>query len=147
MVYLKQQEVFMEIIDCKSLMIGDWVMLTDPINNGEKVQVKEIHADGYIAVDGGLTAHVEPIPLSLEILKKNGFKKSDVKDSTDWSYYKTDKTGKGMYCIFYSVDDDMFLEIASYKSYIGEYHRFGVRYVHELQHAMHLCGIDKEITI
>lgn len=69
----------MEIIDCKSLMIGDWVMLTDPINNGDKVQVKEIHGDGYITVGGGITKMFEPIPLTSELLEKNG-----------WSYNNED---------------------------------------------------------
>lgn len=135
----------MEIIDCKSLMIGDWVFNEIPC------YVTAIYHNGTIDCQGDnqsiSTDSVDPIPLTAEILEKNGFNKPKVEDSTDWSYYKTDKTGKGMYCIFYSVDDDMFLEIASYKSYIGEYHRMGVRYVHELQHALRLAGIDKEITI
>ena len=33
---------------------GDWVILTDPINNGQIVT--DIHNNGYIVFDGGITS-------------------------------------------------------------------------------------------
>ena len=129
----------------KDLMVGDWVMLTDPINNGEKVQVKEIHGDGYITVDGGITKMYEPIPLTVEILEKNGFiiKKK-------WA--QLGNFGNSPLIMWHFVDDPILrnynTELEIHQNDTGKVHvRIPCKYVHELQHALRLAGIDKEITI
>lgn len=110
------------------LMIGDWVMLTDPINNGEKVQVKEIHGDGYITVDGAITKMFEPIPLTAEILEKNGF--NETFWGGEWTNNKVD---------FILIEhSDGFRVIDTNIVLSG---------VHQLQHALRLCGINKEIIL
>lgn len=135
----------MEVIDCKSLMIGDWVMLTDPINNGEKVQVKEIHGDGYITVVGGITKMYEPIPLTVEILEKNGFiiKKK-------WA--QLGNFGNSPLIMWHFVDDPILrnynTELEIHQNDTGKVHvRIPCKYVHELQRALRLCHINKEITL
>lgn len=128
------------------VMLGDWVMLTDPIHNGEKVQVKEIHSDDYITVDGGIVPMFEPIPLTAEILEKNGFVKGN--EVSDYPPFDIDEEGN------------------MYYSYKGEHKFWGwwqpnniyfipanamgnldIEFVHELQHALRLAGILKEIEI
>lgn len=133
----------MEIIDCKSLMIGDWVMLTDQINNGEKVQVKEIHGDGYITVDGGLTAHVEPIPLSAEILEKNGFayKEADETCATE-AFHIRHLDGS-----IFAIDDDSWWRSVKDGELHVKFGGFPLKYLHQLQHALRMAEIDKEIKL
>lgn len=65
------------MIEAKNLMIGDWVKIS---YNGEVGQVYRIDmANGkgneYAAVNGGDRSceDLVPIPLTPEILKKNGF--------------------------------------------------------------------------
>ena len=116
------------------LMIGDWVK-----SRGKIEQVTSVY-DGYICTDSFEDSHdyyFDPIPLTPEILEKNGFEK---------------KT-------FYGIYDDYFdLDIREYSDglYIVTYHscEFNIpdqtihlSWVHELQNFMRHCGIDKEIVL
>ena len=94
--------------------------------------------------EGGIWCeYLGPIPLTPEILEKNGFKKCD---GNEWSFYKKGEGERGLYNILWSADE-LYLEIASYTPLIGEFNRMGVKYIHELQHALRLCGIEKEIDL
>lgn len=124
------------------LMIGDWV-----VYNGDVEYIDPIRIEGMdIATDMLITSDredvgfdgVEPIPLTTEILKKNGF----VKDEKD----------DNMYYWNWSVIDDCI----SYDKETSKVRIFSVsgltfvkilQYVHELQHALRLCGIEKEIEL
>ena len=117
------------------LMIGDWVR--NDLNQVEKVfELRETQAmlsynDLYNYED------LQPIPLTSEILKNNFEKKT-------------------MYGIF---DDYFDLDIREFNDgmYIVNYHCcempmpdtqiVGICYVHELQHALHFLGIDKEFQL
>lgn len=124
----------MEKLNCKSLMIGDWVYRPDCFD-----QVKEIRQNGIIGLDSarGLIPflELEPIPLIPEILEKNGF------------HEKWDRDIKLMAC------DTITIEICNnYKLYKdGKMYLRRVLaplyYVHQLQHALRLCGITREIII
>ena len=89
---------------------------------------------------------INPIPLTREILEKNGFVKYN--EVSDTPPYDQDEEGN------------------MYYSYKGEHKFWGwwqpnnvylipvnamvdleIEYVHELQHALRLCGINKEIII
>ena len=130
----------------KDIMVGDWVMLTDPINYGEKVQVKEIHGDEYITVDGGITKMYEPIPLTAEILEKNGFVKSY--GVSDTPPYDKDEEGNMYYSFkgehkfwgWWQPDNTYYIPANAMGDIV-------IKHFHELQHALRLAGIDKEITI
>ena len=74
--------------------------------------------------------NIFPIPLTPEILEKNGF--SDKYAEDDLSY-ATDYSGDVIavhICGNGGIMDEMYFN-----------------YVHELQHAMRLCGIEKEIIL
>ena len=130
----------MEKLNCKSLMIGDWVVYTefgkndiDKIETLEPRRVWLEHGRTYVPIE-----FVEPIPLTIEILKKNGF----VKDEKD----------DNMYYWNWSVIDDCM----SYDKETSKVRIFSVsgltfvkilQYVHELQHALRLCEIKKEIVL
>ena len=79
-----------------------------------------------------LIEELEPIPLTPEILEKNGF----VDERSNYAY-RTDNYHVCYYCA------DERLSINKYGA-ILDVHCF---YVHQLQHALSLCGIEKEIVI
>ena len=81
---------------------------------------------------GALTISVEkiePIPLTAEILEKNGFVVEP-----EYCY-----DNPLQYC---EIIDGLWISISGEKYFEGK-----LEYVHELQHALRLCGIDKEIVL
>jgi hypothetical protein len=68
---------------------------------------------------------VEPIPLTTEILEKNF---PTIEDGVTWSE---------------TADSDLFNIRVEYDKYV----ECIFKYVHELQHALRLAGIDKEIEL
>lgn len=120
------------------LMIGDWVVYngdveyTDPI----KIEGMDIATDMLITSDREDVGFIGvwPIPLTAEILEKNGFNIEIAPYTPDWKR-----------CI---LNPNFFLE----DRLKGFYHFNGnnlakIQYVHELQHAFRLCGIDKNIEL
>ena len=89
-----------------------------------------------------------PIPITPEILEKNGFKKLGF-DGWEFDY----ETEGG--CLIYEVlwrcdypkEYHTHLTIKSYYPDFGSFKSFRIDSVHELQHALRLCGIKKEIKI
>ena len=139
----------------EELMIGDWVMW-----NGKPVQVASVsgvkYSFGQIDVtlahcsdEKILETHdiksIQPIPITPEILEKNGFVKYDggykFFKSNDENYYF------GFESIFFNEETNLMnvtKEMCSGKqtSIKGYFN-----YVHKLQHALKLCGIDKTIEL
>lgn len=107
------------------LMIGDWVL------------DKKTNRPYKIIGTNDLLFHNDysPIPLTVEILEKNGFR-------------------KGNYIEVVGGLDTYYLgeEIGSFRIHRLQngYYQFGlakIKYVHQLQHALRLCNINKEIEI
>ena len=126
------------------LMIGDWVMVCPWDETPWKPKkITDINFHSWEGVDFCDDVGVEgwdelsldqikPIPLTKEILEKNGFVKDDTWD--EWVHFTN-----GIIIDFtLLVDEDGFrLDIPNAR----------INYVHELQHALKLCGINKEITL
>lgn len=122
------------------LMIGDWVMDGDM-----PTRVTSITCDGIVETERRISniEVVEPIPLTPEILKKNGFGYTEIDPYSNVTHYYP---GEPQYCA------DMDLHIGgiykgifwlnTYKNVISN-----IRFVHELQHAFRICKIDKEIEL
>lgn len=76
--------------------------------------------------------HIWPMPLTSEILEKNGFTRSDFYDELkvgeDWRIMCDTKQVAILHREHVNLDTP-------------------ICYVHELQHALKLCKIDKEITL
>ena len=124
-------------------MIGDWVRVIPYKKNGRIYRIDYTNGKGneYVAViDGDFDIGLlEPIPITPEILEKNGFKKQGF---PGWEIYTDD------YQILWRCDyNPGILDIRSFNTYFGNYTRFYTKYVHELQHALRLCGIDKTIEL
>lgn len=137
------------------LMIGDWVM---PL----KKKLKGIPGK-VVTIDGGTgvcwidsedysclvpCSDVERIPLTPEILEKNGFEK------LDFSHFQIgdrrlvlDADGRwdgplSWHWVITEMDTN-----AKGQSVVLDYYVATINHVHELQHALRLCGIEKEIVL
>ena len=130
----------------KDLMIGDWVAVHRPGDRYEQVRVKSVIGNGTIEAktSDGLVAigesAVEPIPLTAEILEKNGFKWDELpkfavneiteKTKMTFSYHLGSRT------VFVGVNEPNFNLTSAC-----------VLYVHELQHILRQSRIEKEIIL
>lgn len=111
------------------LMLGDWVLC-----DGEPYQVAEISA-GLLCIDAERELFadpedVQPIPITPEILEKNGWERISSVDRDFW----------------HSAG----VVLQESEDYEGAY-LWGlavyVRYVHELQHLVRVLQIEKEIVL
>ena len=127
-------------------MIGDWVWYNNQPYQIRQLGIYGVDRDGedYPAVcigkpNGvGLIVgrnEVEPIPLTTEILEKNGFKEYD-------GLYRLDITeGTFVNVDFKSKEPFVSIHNTCYRATPI------CRYLHQLQHALRLCGIEKEIVL
>ena len=116
------------------LMIGDLVNV-----NGLNLKVGAIHADEigvvdpdykiYWCSDDGLD-RIDPIPLTEEILVKNGFGK--INNQYFFGQVEIKELRDCWVVIINKEDADVDINI---------------HFVHQLQHLLRLCGIEKELTI
>ena len=129
------------------LMIGDWLLSYDD-DELENIPVKvvSIDVDGWVFyeypdkfIEEGWCKNLYPVPLTNEILEQNGWK---------WNEYHTMMTlvvgsihiGWGFYKDCLSISDhsdDGDCQITSLKC----------EYVHQLQHVLKICEIEKEIEL
>lgn len=132
------------------LMIGDWVELCQ---RGEYYQITEIGEDFVMLGQSHecRESEIDPIPLTAEILEKNGFEpykdwflgygyRLRAEEGTDkilYIYPLRGGNGESLIDIKYApLNNYTFLSLTTFD-----------RYVHTLQHALRLCGIDKEIEL
>ena len=136
-------------MNAKELMISDWVL-----HEGEPYQIRQlgifgVDRDGedYPAVCIGKPNgigiilernEIEPIPLTPEILEKNGFKKKGYRYGIydDYFDFEMHEYNDGTWLVSYhccemSLPDEQLL----------------ICYIHQLQHFMRHCGIEKEIEL
>ncbi len=124
------------------LMIGDWVK-----SRGKIEQVTSVY-DGFICTDSFEDSHdyyFDPIPLTPEILEKNGFVYKELKgvgDKEIWriedDYYDID---------IYEWSDSIWIFRYDCTEMSLPHTQVTMSYVHELQHALRLCGIEKDIVL
>ena len=122
------------------LMIGDFITFGSEIH-----KVLTVDADGVLFLDGcddsipiGL---IEPVPITNDFLKKN-FKLHIEPHYIEWRSEDRRVTindlsnmeDRDWYC---HIDNESFETIGG----------ADIQYVHELQHLLRLCGIDKEIVL
>ena len=114
----------------QELMIGDWVKIKGHLDYDK---VREIARDEnmqwYISFACSATLfrayECEPIPLTTEILENNGWKHSNnlmIVGIDDIDFYWSEEFGV---------------------LYKNQYNMCNCKYVHHLQHALRLCGLDE----
>ena len=143
-------------MDIKTLMIGDWVYNK---HHGKNIRLTPYdfftHTHNEFGEQGlapyakpTFGSDLEPIPLTPEILEKNGFSHNEIWHNSfiDIEICHIDiQFGYGG-----KVDNIRIREnrkgsvIPSEQNNIYLAH---IEYVHQLQHAMRICGIEKEIII
>ena len=124
-------------MEAKELMIGDWVECVDSTHK------KKVYAQ-IDAIEEGQTcilvrldncnwfldiSFIKPIPLTPEILEKNGF----IKESREC------QRNTLQYCV---LTDGLWIDISEVNYFEGK-----LEFVHQLQHALRFCGITREIII
>lgn len=122
------------------LMIGDWVLYTgdgEPVVKyvAELTSLNQVYLYNHKLDPGSWiivgAKYVSPIPLTQEILEKNGFVYSDLPFEQSWQQYGLSIYGTtGNYHINCGMNVSM-----------------DVSNVHQLQHVFRLCGIEKEIEL
>ena len=125
------------VMKCKELMIGDWVKIKGHLDY-DKVQeiARDESMQWYISFACSATLfrayEFEPIPLTSEILEKNGFIKVN-SQRYDYGY----------------PDTDCYVKVNPKKNMIHVNGRnansnlYSHSFVHELQRALRLCGLDE----
>ena len=128
-------------MDAKELMIGDLVYGLYP--NGKRyaspccisaVDTYPTNRSPRIVTAGGYgfqSEHLEPIPLTADILQKNGFIYNDLPFAQAWE-------GHGL---------SIYGMLGNYRVNCGIDVSMDVSSVHQLQHLFRLCGIKQEIII
>ena len=144
------------MIHAEKLQIGDWVKYTNP----PYIQVASITKKkiGYHIKPNESRMHyvrlceVEPIPITAELLEKNGF--SERTDVNGYTIYQHSVYAGDGYCIIGVRDYDSSvgewgIEVITYDKFRDAGQKVALERdfynVHHLQHVLRLCGINKTI--
>lgn len=131
-------------LNISDLSVGDWVCYdrgTDAVqimgiyvrNNQECVVMSDsYYPDGVI----GFVEHIKPIPLTPEILEKNGL--CVVEEDADFSEYEL--FGSENFSIFHTKGT-LHYRLETPQASVVCWN------VHQLQHALRLAGVEKEIEL
>ena len=142
---IKEAYVSYEIamIRAKELMIGDWFQTTYPSGRVDYRKVTG-NFNNYVNTEDGTTNAIEPIPITPEILEKNGFYPiyKDEKSAYKWKKYDEDDNIQSIIIDFERKRVSEVWSDRTRKSYKGE-----IVYVHELQQIIKICGISKTIEL
>ena len=112
----------------EELMVGDWVRIKITQHNTTvtNIDANSVYTEAAFPIRYD---EIEPVPLTPVILEKNGF----VVESRNYH-------GEPLqYC---ELVDGLWIDISGENYFEGK-----LEYVHQLQHALILCGITREIII
>lgn len=146
------------MIQVEDLMIGDWIYVAhqhsnmdgdyDLIFEAEILTLKHFKfwADNHWdKLD--FEEFLKPIPLTAEILEKNGFKSYIPENHLETVYACQDVSkavANELYALWPYQDGSFYLLLrVDGKDMV----RMNIHYVHQLQHTLKLCGIEKEIKL
>ena len=143
-------------MNVRELMLGDFVTFKDCLKDKEPtiiriVQLNE-NGDSLVSIDGdealdeiAIDDEVVGIPLTAEILEKNGFTDCETTNiDKEWGFslwYPGEKN--------YISDSDLMINLGK-RSFSVRYDSnviYGLHYVHELRQAFRLLKIEKEIIL
>lgn len=128
-------------------MAGNYLSYNGQIIKVENITNKKV---GYHAKDNECRMHYarlhecKPVPLTPEILEKNGF----VLKPDGWLWCKEEGIEDKNYIFIQfrkGCDEVRLVELNFVNKVLAKYEQ--IHYAHELQHALRLCGIEKEIIL
>lgn len=141
-------------MEAKDLMIGDWVQCEGDYRTIGSLEIDETGEYWFWSKEHQalcLLSEHEPIPLTPEILEKNGFEKkwhdrskltifdprNDDVTSVSYDYRNATVT----------IDALSFMLVNKHNMRGQKLDSVQCRFVHELQHALRICGIEKKIEL
>ena len=127
----------------EELMIGDWVRVPSELNREKQIRS---------TFDMDSAVLYEAIPLTPEILEKNGWVRTKYSYGRDcMEIHGADKLPEGvdnaLSMARWSIDKNYqyhFLDLYMWKGGVMQHN---VHYVHQLQHAFRIFGIEREIKL
>ena len=137
----------------RELSIGDWVMNLYANKPSRVIGLRTMFQDTYeiIAVsddtqymlieDNKELHNFEPIPLTPEILEKNGFVKKNYDNGKMWDWWCDNVLVRKF------ADEDIYRFIVVFNSKHYTTMMVVGKHTHQLQHALRLAGVGKEIEI
>lgn len=123
-------------------IVGDLVIYTSLLKE-PVAEICEVRETSYLIrfMNGNFakvtSKEIKPIPLTKEILEKNGWKKSKINDC-EYFYYKD-----GLFLTYTSKDDKFWFDDFDYSSSIC----VELPYVHSLQHLLFGLGLNHEMEV
>lgn len=131
-----------------NLMNGDWVNVFDTPKQIEGIR-KFRNGDEIVYYDGDNGNYIKtvtPIPLTSEILEKNGFNRLDQIASVEpyyWFFFNKETEVKIK--AFNTIYRGLWVECVNPVNNATIYKQ--CEFVHEFQHVLRLCEIEKEIIL
>ena len=131
----------MATLKISDLSVGDWVRWDAEYGKPQIVMVTEIHWNRIVGECKGIEygmrlSNIHPIPITAEILEKNGL--CVVEEDADFSEYEL--FGSENFSIFHTKGTLRYRLETPQASVV-------CCFVHELQHALRLAGVEKEINL
>lgn len=133
------------------LMVLDWVKF-----GADKLRIAEIYDAGVYTMDVMATSNrgypledLEPIPLTSEILEQNGFVLVAVGDNGVATPKKNRNRYEKWECRTMWQRFNLFYDRTCKWYTLNAFDNTirNIRFVHELQHALRMCGAEKEIEL
>ena len=139
------------------LMVGDWVCLKDDTKYELPLKVDgvltddiSLEGDGFL---GGAEGLIRPIPITPEILEKNGWywgltsNEEDIVSCIGGAYdeHWVYDEGAGEISLFFPKDangGELIIDDQRFNRHL-EFVWCDTLYVHEMQNALRLCGLDE----
>ena len=128
-------------MNAKDLMVGDWVL--DTYTN------KPMRIEGINGGNPRFGQGLKPIPLTPEILEKNGFNYEETHDVWILEYGEIIIEVGAYHPDFINISYKQMTPDGIIEGDISSISKFDGSDImtHELQHALRLCGIEKEIEL
>lgn len=132
----------MATLKISDLSVGDWVYVKWKGDDKWQGQIRETSCTGRLEArlldDTPFNVRctiefVEPIPITPEILEANGIRRTYEDD--EYAIFR----GDGLWAVKYSKGD---WELST-----PPVCRVDIKFIHQLQHALRLAGVDKEIVM
>ena len=139
----------MATLKISDLSVGDWVRCRDRIGRIERLEAIRSDERVRVAVESYLGTmylfvgieDIEPIPITAKILEKNGFVKKNYDNGKMWDWW-WDNVLVRKY-----ADEDIYRFIVALNSKHYTTTMVVGKHTHQLQHALRLAGVDKEINL
>ena len=153
----------MNELTAKDLMVGDWVLYNPNVFIEDEYELTKDPYPTKIScgedIDLAFEDCYSPIPITAQILEKNGFENPTLNDpelinyvfKASFEYKSSVPNGEVLRVNFYDGDEWDFYALLGEResSDCGEQYEYIIiiKYLHELQHALRLAGIDITIEL